>query len=74
MTNRQEVAEPSYAVMFTELRQAFADLGIHPQAMTYDAEAVDANGERVVLLGWLTARQAEVFTESVKQLRKAAGL
>lgn len=74
MTFCQDESASEYRKLFAELRQAFADLSIHPYAMTYDPDAQDENGERVVLLGWLTSRQAETFVESVKQLRTAAGL
>lgn len=73
MTTSQSTERDRYAEVFTSLRQAFADLGVHPSALTFDYEARDENGEPVVLLGWLTTRQAETFTHRVTQLRKEAG-
>ncbi|MCZ1019445.1 hypothetical protein O1M07_35855 [Streptomyces albulus] len=62
------------AEVFQELKEAFRAMGITPQAMSTDYESEDENGEPPVIFGWGTQRQAETFVESVKQLRKAAGL
>lgn len=72
MTNSQRTERNTYAEVFTNLRQAFADLGVHPHALTFDSEARDENAEPVMMLGWLTSRQAETLIESVRKLQKEA--
>lgn len=58
MTECQEVGEPAYAMTLIARRPAFADLGTHAGACHPEAE--DENGEQVVLIGWVTTRQAGI--------------